>query len=161
MSKYHSDNSMIVTMRSESIERGRLNPFYIKFKIELGTLAEKLTTPFFKSITMLIFVIYCYGGICLKYVSGAQSFNAAISYSIWNDSSALEDYLGFDPYYISIFIFGFFSCYFSFGNIENAKTLQVVTTFLRFVITFLMCLGSVYYIQTNGMHPTPVFDFRN
>jgi hypothetical protein len=133
MMKYHSDDSMIVTSVNQSVVNGRQNPFYIKHKVELGTLAERLTHPPFKTITMAIFIIYCYGGICLKYVSGAESMNAAISYLIWSDSEELKRRLGFDPYFISVFIFGFFSCYFSFGNIENAKTLQVVTTFLRFI----------------------------
>jgi TRAP-type C4-dicarboxylate transport system permease small subunit len=55
-------------------------------------------------------------------------------------------------------IFGFFSIYFSFGNIENAKTLQIVTTILRFVVTILMCIGSIYYIEEKGVHEAPVFN---
>ena len=69
--------------------------------------------------------------------------------------------MGFDPYYISILIFGFFSCYFSFGNIENARTLQVVTSILRFVITILMCLGSLFYIEKSGFHTTPIFNLKH
>lgn len=72
---------------------------------------------------MVVMILYIYGAICLKYVSGAESLVAAVSYSVWKDAAGLEKYLGYDPYYIGIFIFGFFSCYFSFGNIENAKTL--------------------------------------
>jgi len=64
-----------------------------------------------------------YGAICLKFVSGAESFAAGVSYTFWNDDDGFETWLGFDPYYLGIAIFGFFSLYFSFGNIENAKTL--------------------------------------
>ena len=64
-----------------------------------------------------------YGAICFKYVSGAQSFVLGVSYTIWGDETTLEKKLGFDPYYLGISVFGFFSIYFSFGNIENAKVL--------------------------------------
>lgn len=53
-----------------------------------------------------------------------------------------------------------FSIYFSFGNIENSKTLQVVTMVLRFVVTGLMCIGSIYYIGADGAHPSKVFDWK-
>lgn len=87
-----------------------------------------------------------YGAICFKYVSGAESFVLGVSYTIWGNETGFHEKLGFDPYYLGIFVFGFFSIYFSFGNIENAKVLQVVTTILRFVVTLLMCYGSLVYI---------------
>ena len=68
-------------------------------------------------------VIYMYGAICLKFVSGAESFVAGVGYTIWGEEEGFENWLGFDPYYFGLLIFGFFSLYFSFGNIENAKTL--------------------------------------
>ena len=52
------------------------------------------------------------------------------------------------------------SIYFSFGNIENAKTLQIVTTILRFIVTILMCAGSIYYIEEAGVHEAPVWDLK-
>ena len=64
-----------------------------------------------------------YGALCLKYVSGAESLVLGISYTFWGDCDSFENKLGFDPYYLGIFIFGGLSIYFSFGNIENAKTL--------------------------------------
>jgi len=68
-------------------------------------------------------VIYMYGAICLKFVSGAESFEFGVSYTFWGNQNGFQNALGFDPYYLGILIFGFFSIYFSFGNIENAKTL--------------------------------------
>ena len=104
-------------------------------------------------------ILYMYGAICLKFVSGAESFDLGISYTIWNNKEGFNDFLGFDSYYIGIGVFGFFSLYFSFGNIENAKTLQIVTTILRFVVTFLMMCGSFYYWIEDGPAPAPVFDW--
>ena len=89
MMKYHSDDSMIVTSVDQSVVNGRQNPFYIKHKVELGTLADRLTHTTFKTVTMVIFVIYCYGRICLQYVSGAESMNAAVSYLLYDDSAEL------------------------------------------------------------------------
>ena len=65
-----------------------------------------------------------YGAICLKYVSGAESFVSGISYTFWSGEDGFKDAIGgFDPYYLGLLLFGSLSIYFSFGNIENAKTL--------------------------------------
>ena len=68
-------------------------------------------------------MIYVYGAVCLKYVSGAESFVDGVSFTIWGNSTGLNEFLGFDSYYLGIVIFGALSIWFSFGNIENAKTL--------------------------------------
>lgn len=52
------------------------------------------------------------------------------------------------------------SIYFSFGNIENAKILQIVTTILRFVVTLLMCAGAIYYMGKGEAKQAPVFDWN-
>lgn len=72
---------------------------------------------------MVILIIYMYGAMSLKYVSGAESLIEAISFIFNSDSCYLFDTMKFNPYYIGIFVFGFLSIMFSFGNIENAKTL--------------------------------------
>ena len=112
---------------------------------------------------IVILIIYIYGALCLKYISGAESFAFAVAYTIWTDDPVenLTNKLGFDPYYLGIIIFAFFSIYFSFGNIENAKTLQVVTMILRFAVTGLMIIGSLIYIGRDGTSMTPVFDMKN
>ena len=92
-----------------------------------------------------------YGAICLKYVGGAESLDAGLGYTFWGNKKGLQNWLGFNPQYGGLFVFGFFSIYFSFGNIENAKTLQVVTTILRFVVTGLMCIGSIIYLKRDGI----------
>jgi hypothetical protein len=103
-----------------------------------------------------------YGALCLKYVSGAESMVLGISYTFWNDATSFQDKLGgFDPYYLGIFVFAFFSIYFSFGNIENAKTLQIITTILRFIVTLLMCSGSIYYLKSSGKNNSDPFDWKN
>ena len=122
-----------------------------------------MATKEVKNGFMLIILIYMYGAICLKYVSGAESFVAGVSHTFWpNDEDGFTNYLGgSDPYYLGITVFFVFSTYFSFGNIENATTLMMVTTVMRFIAIILMCLASIYYILTNGFHPTPLFDFDN
>ena len=102
----------------------------------------------------------------LKFVSGADSFDFGVSYTFWGNQKGFQEAMGgFDPYYLGILIFVFFSIYFSFGNIENAKTLQMVTTILRFVVTTMMCIGSLYYIaigktEGGGINHGPIFDFK-
>jgi len=105
--------------------------------------------------------VQLYGAITLKYVGGAQSFEAAVNSTFFSEEGGFRRWLGFDPYYVGISIFTFFSIYFSFGNIENAKTLQVVTTILRFAVTLMMCAGSIFYISQSGTKPPPIFDFAN
>ena len=36
----------------------------------------------------------------------------------------------------------------------------MVTTILRFVVTSLMCIGSLYYIDKSGAHTSAVFDIK-
>ena len=76
-----------------------------------------------KNSIIFVLMIYVYGAVCLKYVSGAESFVDGVSFTIWGNSTGLNEFLGFDSYYLGIVIFGALSIWFSFGNIENAKTL--------------------------------------
>lgn len=104
-----------------------------------------------------------YGAICLKYVGGAESFVAGVNFTFWGskEPDGFKDAIGFDPYYIGLFVFGFFATYFSFGDIQNAKTLQIVTTILRFVVTIMMCVGSLIYLSRDGAHTPKLIDFPN
>jgi hypothetical protein len=86
-------------------------------------MAEEHAKYWFKVFVMVILIIYMYGAMSLKYVSGAESLIEAISFIFNQDSCYLFDTMAFNPYYIGIFVFGFLSIMFSFGNIENAKTL--------------------------------------
>ena len=137
----------------------KASPFYIREKIEIGVLAERLGAPWLKVMIIIIMSMYMYGAICLKFLGGAQSFDAGIGFTIWGDEQGLKNFLGFDPKYMGICVFGFLSLYFSFGNIENAKTLQIVTTILRFVVTGLMCIGSIIYLEKGGVQRAPVFNW--
>jgi hypothetical protein len=47
--------------------------YYIREKIELGRLAEKVGYPWVKNTIIVILVIYVYGAVSLKYVTGAIS----------------------------------------------------------------------------------------
>lgn len=135
------------------------SPFYIRQKIEIGVIADTIANNKVKNGIMIVLIIYMYGAICFKYVSGAESFVLGVSWTFWKDEKGLEKAVGFDPYYLGIATFGFFSLFFSFGNIENAKVLQIVTTLLRFTVTILMCIGALYYIEEDGAHIAPVFEW--
>lgn len=104
---------------------------------------EDLIPKWSKYILIFFLVLYMYGAMCVKYVSGADSLVEGVSVTLYGNENKLEEKLGFDPYYIGLFMFAFISIYFSFGNIENAKILQIVTTILRFLSTFLMIIGSI------------------
>jgi len=77
----------------------KTSPYYIRQKFELGKLAEIFCAPWIKIVLMVILVIYMYGAMCLKYVSGAESFVEAISSTIYNDSSKWKKVSPIDPYY--------------------------------------------------------------
>lgn len=90
----------------------------------MSIVAKRIAAPWLKYVIIFMIILYMYGAICLKYVSGAESFVLGVAYTFWGHPDGFKDAMdGFDPYYIGIFIFGFFSIYFSFGNIENAKVL--------------------------------------
>ena len=135
--------------------------FYIREKIEMSMVGETLTNKTCKLSIIFVLTIYVYGAVCLKYVSGAESFVDGVSYTFWGNDSGFNDALGFDSYYLGIIIFGGLSIWFSFGNIENAKTLQIVTTALRFIVTAMMIAGSGFYLIKDGPSTLPVFDWKN
>ena len=146
-------------MRSDGVHK--TSPFYIREKIEVGKISEMLTPQWVKNAMLVIMVIYMYGAMCLKYVSGAESFVEALSFTIFSDQykwAAL--WPGFDPYYLGLIIFASLSLAFSFGNIENSKNLQIVTSVIRIVVVILMYIGTIFYLGTSGAHPGQVFDFQ-
>ena len=120
------------------------SPFYIRQKLEIGHLSQELLPIWVKYVILFFLMVYMYGAMCLKYVAGSKSMVEGLSITIYNDKDMLEEKIGFDPYYIAILLFGTISIYFSFGNIENAKGLQIVTNIIRFTAIFLMLVGSVY-----------------
>ena len=61
-------------------------------------------------------------------------------------------------YYIGIAVFGFFSIIFSFGDIENSKVLQIVSSVMRIVILVMMYFGTSYYLVTDGVQHAPVIN---
>ena len=48
--------------------------FYIREKIEVSILAERIVGKCLKYSVIFILILYMYGAICLKYISGAKSF---------------------------------------------------------------------------------------
>lgn len=100
----------------------KTSSFYIREKVEVSIVAERLAGPWLKYCIIAILIFYMYGAICLKYVAGAESFVQGVALTIWDSEAKFRDFLHFDPYYLGIIIFGALSIYFSFGNIEDAKT---------------------------------------
>ena len=136
-----------------------INPFGIKRKIEIEAITDYVTkNTLIKKIIILTLVVHMYGAISVKYVAGAESFEAGINHTFWDEEDGFRNWLGFNPYYFGLIVFGFGATYASFGNIENAITLQVVISVMRFITTILMCIGSIYYLDQSGPHVAPVFD---
>ena len=95
----------------------------------------------------------------LKYASGADSLVKGVSQTIYDDEDKINDISPIDPYYFGILVFGFFSLYFSFGNIENSKVLQMATSIIRVVVVALIYFGCFYDIHRYGTHIAPVFNW--
>lgn len=140
----------------------KVSPYYIREKLEIGRLLDTFCARWIKVSMMIILVIYMYGAMCLKYASGAESFVQAVSFTLYNDANAWTNkWPGFDPYYLGIIIFGTLSLMFSFGNIENSKTLQIVTSVCRLVVITFMYGGTIYYLAKDGVNTAPLFDIGN
>ena len=129
------------------------SPFYIRQKLEYSSVVEQFAGKGAKSLVIFIMIIYMYGAMCLKYVSGAESFEQAVSFIIYHNDKIYKDdpacaweqawYGYFDPYFLGLFVFAFLSIMFSFGDIENSKILQAVSMYLRFFVTIVMMIGSL------------------
>ena len=136
-------------MKDEGIKS---SPFYIRQKIELGIIAEDHCAQWVKIFILVILIIYMYGAMSLKYVSGAESFVEALSFMFYNNQCTLYEKMApFDPYYLGIIVFGALSLGFSFGNIENSKYLQITTSIMRIIAITLMYIGTFYYLATDGI----------
>ena len=131
--------------------------YYIREKIELGILAERIAAPWVKIAITVILVIYVYGACALKYVTGAISLQEGLSF-LFNGQEGLwvEKYPW--TYYVGLIVFGALSIGFSFGDIENSKTLQMVTSILRVVVVVLMYGCTIYNWIDDGTHKAKTFD---
>lgn len=47
------------------------SPYYIRQKIEIGVVAERVGAPWVKIVLITILIIYAYGAMSLKYASAA------------------------------------------------------------------------------------------
>ena len=61
------------------------SPFYIREKLELGVIADRIARPWVKYSIMGILVVYMYGAMCLKYVAGAESLYHGVSFLIYGN----------------------------------------------------------------------------
>jgi len=139
----------------------KASSYYIRQKIEYSKVIEQFMGKTARSWVILIIIIYMYGAMCLKYVAGAESLEQGVSFMTTGEPCGWEqDWYGrFDPYFVGLIIFAFFSIMFSFGDIENSKVLQNVSMYLRFIVTIVMMIGSLIQIRRHGINSGPVFDF--
>ena len=130
-------------------------------KLELGTMADRVTTPWLKNTIMFVLIFYMYGAMCLKYVAGAESLYQGISFIAYGDIDKLEEEYSW-VYYASIGVFGTLCLTFSFGDIENSKGLQIFSAVARIVVLAMMMFGTVYYLDTDGVNKhEPVWDWAS
>ena len=80
------------------------SPFYIREKIEISIIAKRIAKPWLQYVIIVMIILYMYGSICLKFVSGAESFDLGFAYTFWGHKEGFRDAIGFDPYYIGICI---------------------------------------------------------
>ena len=66
----------------------KASPFYIREKVEISVVAERLAGTWLKLSIIFVLIFYMYGAICLKFVSGAKSFNVGIAYTFWDSDGA-------------------------------------------------------------------------
>jgi len=70
---------------------------------------------------MSILIIYMYGAMCLKFVSGAESLYQGIAFLATGNMGSYDDVAWVYP--VSVLVFGGLCTAFSFGDIENSKYL--------------------------------------
>ena len=125
-------------------------------KHELGTLTDEFVPKWVKYLIFSNLVLYMFGSILLKYVAGAESFSQGLSVTLYGTKEGFKDkWGGFDPYYVGVVIFASLSLYFSFGNIENIKWLQIIMAIMSISITFLMVGTSIVslFLENGGIAP--------
>lgn len=66
----------------------KASPFYIREKVEVSVVADRVAGSGLRYTIIFILILYMYGAICLKYVSGAKSFNVGIAYTFWDSEEA-------------------------------------------------------------------------
>lgn len=134
--------------------------FYIREKLELGVIADRVSKPWFKVFFIVVLITYVYGALSLKYVTGAQSLYQGISFIVYDSEGTLYTEAPW-VYYVSVAFFGFFAILFSFGDIENSKVLQNVTAVIRVVVLLMMYAGTVYYWVDDGTNKAKTIDWKN
>lgn len=159
--KVYKNESDFDKMNAED-QKIKGNIFYMRKKIEYSTCGLIFYGNGLKIFVVLMILVYMYGAIALKYVSGAESFEYAVSFIVYKDVCGWRKawFGAFDPYYFGLFAFVFFSCAFSFGNIDNSKMVQIVSLYLRFFTTALLIIGSIIIMARHGINTGPVFDFK-
>ena len=133
------------------------SPYYIRKKLELGVMADRIAYPWVKVTMMIILIVYMYGAMMLKYVAGAESLYQGLSFLIEGNMYEWDSYW---VYIVSLLIFWAMSTACAFGDIENSKLLQIITAWSRVIMLFLFYLGTFIYLGEDGMHKGKVFDWK-
>ena len=121
-------------------------------------IADRIAAKWVKYAILVILIVYMYGAMCLKYVSGAQSLYQGIAFIFENNLGAYDhvDWV----YPVSILVFGALCITFSFGDIENSKMLQVFSAYTRIIVMAMMMIGTIYYLIKDGVQASPVWDWE-
>ena len=131
--------------------------FQVAKKQELSELANELFGSGLQFFVVLVLVPYMYGALLVKHVAGSESLIQSISFNIYKDRMALKKKSSIDPYLIGLFAFSLCTLGFTFGNIENSRLLQVVSSFLRYLVICLFFVGTIYSLVVNGRTSTSYF----
>lgn len=111
-----------------------------------------------KYFIIVVLTIYVYGAMSLKYVTGAISLQEGLSFMFTGSEGLWVDKYPW-TYFVAIAIFGSLSIGFSFGDIENSKTLQIVTSIIRIVVVVCMYGGTIYYWADDGTNKAQLINW--
>jgi len=139
--------------------RYKTSEFYIREKLEIGVVAERIAAPWVRTAIIIVLIVYMYGAMALKYTAGAQSLYRGVSFIAVGDPYYAENNYNWS-YYVSIIIFAALSIAFSFGDIENSKYLQIFSSIARIVVLALMYAGTIYYLGTDGVQSAKAWNWE-
>ena len=59
------------------------SPYYMRIKLEYSVVAKHFSGNWARTLTIVVLSILLYGAMCLKYSSGAESFEQVVSQVIY------------------------------------------------------------------------------
>jgi len=127
------------------------SPYFIKNKLEFVALCRSHGNNFFTIFSIVVLSLNLIGSMLLKCVSSCVSLSEALSFLLYGSLTAAAEKWPIDPYYLSVIAFALIATLFGLGNIEGSKGLQLFIMYFRFLLIYLMILGSIYSIFKYGI----------